>query len=341
MSKPATVNLPASLEKAVTETGLTVDGIHSLRTAFAPHFIKFAEVREAAKGVPANAPKAARELRLELKAIRVAADKTREELKADSLRRGRAIDGVNAVLVYELMPIEKALKDIEDAEEIAEAKRKAALKASRSEQLQPYCRDISMYRLDECSEEAFLELLRVSKVVHETEVAATAKREADIILAEKAAREAQAKREKEAAETQAKLRAENERLAAVAAKERAAREESERVARLAAAEREAKARKEREAIEAKLKEERQKLAATEAAIKAKEDEIAKRVADEKAAQRKAAAAPDKHKLSAMAEAVRLISVPALTSDAGIALKNKISEQVAKFAAWLEAEASKL
>ncbi len=339
MNAPAPITVPAALQKAVADTGLTADGAKHLLMAFAPHFAAFNELREKAKGIPITAPKAAKLIRLELKAIRVAAEKTRVDLKADSLRRSQAIDGVNAILKVDLVPVEEAMEAIEKAEEIAEAKRKEELHTARMALLQK-CGDASPYEsldLGGMESQAWEHLLKGAKLAREAQI----KAEADRIAAEKAQAEAKAKRDKEAAEANAKLKAENERLAAIAAKERAAREESERVARLASVEREAKARKEREAADAKAREERQKLQALRDELEAKELAEAKRLADEKAAARKAASAPDKQKLSAMAAAVRTIAVPTLTTDAGIALKAKIAEQVAKFASWLEAEATKL
>ncbi len=338
---------PALLERAVIESGLRPDAVESLRAAFAPHFIQFGDLVEAAKTIPATSPKAARELRLALKAIRVAADKTRKDLKEDSLRRGKAIDGINNLLEYQIVPVEQAMEKIEKAEEIAEEKRRAALIAVRSEALRPFCLDVSVYKLD-CSEEAFQELLRVSKQVTAQQAAAKAKAEEDRQKAEHAAAMTKALRDAEEAAAREKMQAENARLAAVAAEERKARIEAEKVANAERAKAEAAAAVERSKLAAE-KAEVEKLAAiqreehrkTQAALAAQEAAEAKRIADEKAAAAVAAAAPDKEKLLQLSRDIRFMALPVLTSPAGAALHAKLSEQVAKFADWVESEAWKL
>jgi hypothetical protein len=346
-SQTAVALVPAELTKALQSLVIAEDGRRSLAVAFAPHFQRFADLRESAKGVAIDAPKAARTLRLELKAIRVAAEKTRKEQKEDSLRRGKAIDGIYNVLEYELAPVENAMEEIEKAEERREAARIAALKADRSAQLAPYA-DATFYDLGNMPAPQWEQLLAGAKAAHEAKIAAAAKAEADRIAAELAAKEAQAKREADEAAERERMRAENERLAKVAAEERAAREEAERKATQERAALEAKAKAEREAA-AKAREEAEKLATAEkahresieAAIRAKEEAEAKRIADEKAAAKKAAAAPDKQKLHVLATGVRSIMVPALSSEAGAALRVKIAEQVEKMAKWIESEAARL
>ena len=103
MTTEIVTQIPAELERAVAETGLAPDGAASLAAGFAPHFIAFRTLAERAESIAPDAPKAARALRLELKAVRVEAEHTRKQLKEDSLRRGKAIDGINALytILYE------------------------------------------------------------------------------------------------------------------------------------------------------------------------------------------------------------------------------------------------
>ena len=68
---------------------------------------------------------------------------------------------------------------------------------------------------------------------------------------------------------------------------------------------------------------------------------AQKLADEAAAAKRAAKAPDKSKLLAFAASIRSLPVPKLSGDAGAALTKKITEQVTKFAAWIDSEAGKL
>jgi hypothetical protein len=337
---PVVALIPAELDKALQTMAIAEDGRRSLAVAFAPHFQRFNELRDSAKGVAIDAPNAARTLRLAIKAVRVAAEKTRKEQKEDSLRRGKAIDGIYNVLEYELAPVENAMEAIEKAEERREAARIAALKAEREEALRPYA-DPTFYDLGNMPAAQWEQLLAGQKSAHEAKLAAAAKAEADRIAAEQAAKEAQARREAEEAAERERMRAENERLAKVAAEERAAREEQER-----------KAAEERNAAEAKRVEaeraaaavalaERQAREKAEAELAAARKAEADRVAREQEAARQAAAAPEKQKLATLAATVRAMPVPALTTEAGKALRVKIAEQVEKMAKWIESEASRL
>jgi hypothetical protein len=332
--------VPAELDKAVAETGLAADGVMSLKNAFAPHFIEFHALADDAKAITVGQPKAARDMRLALKAIRVGAEKTRKAMKAESLLRGKAIDGVNALLVYQLTPLEKAMDDIEKAEEIAEAKRKAALQEARAEDLAPYA-DPSFYDLGAMPDDQWDQLLSGAKAAHEAKIAAEKKAEADRIEAERVAAEAEAKRQAEAAAERERMRAENERLAKIAAQERKAREAAE-----------ATARKEREALEATAKAEREEAARLARIEREKREVIeaenahraaveATRIAIEKAAAKKAAAAPDKKKIKEFAAQLRGLPMPGLKTEAGQELATTITEQIAKFAAWLDKKAEAL
>lgn len=359
--------VPAELEKAVSQTSLAPADAQSLRVAFTPHFAAFDALAIEASQIAVNAPKAARAMRLKLRAIRIAADKTRKELKEDSLRRGKAIDGINAILEFQLGPVEDAMDRIEKAEEIAEQQRRDALKVERSALLAPY-QDPSLLSLGDMPALAWDALFSGAKATHQAKIEAEKKAEAERIEKEKA----------EAAERE-RIRAENERLKAeVIAREEESRKERERVAaERAEAERLAKA--ERDAIEAKAKAERESAAKeaarvkaeTEAAIRKQQEQARKereeaeavakkerearekieaeqraaakaqadRLAAEKAAAKKAAAAPDKEKLLALADLIRSVEIPSLTSDQGQAVLPVLKAQHAKYADWITEKAN--
>ena len=363
------IAVPEVLARHMLTIPIAPDGAASIRDAYAPHFRAFHDVAERAKEVAANAPKKARVLRLELRSIRTAADKDRMKLKEDSLRRGKAIDGVQALLEYQLIPIEEAMEKIEKAEELAEAKRKEELKQERLKELSPYA-DGQFYDLGNMPDLQWQQLLSGAKAAHDAKVAAAAKAEADRIEAERLAAEtARIKREEEAAERE-RMRAENELLAQVAAQERKVREEAERIAKLERAEAERKATEARaeadRVAKAEAKRRDDELAAERAKAKAESDRIfaladierkkkekleadlkALAVAEQKAKdaeakrQKDAAAAPDKAKVYALAKLLNDLEIPDLTTDAGRELKAKIRAQAQKFASWLETEAVKL
>jgi colicin import membrane protein len=345
------VTVPAELVTAAENTGLTADGVESLKAAFTPHFVRFHEIAESARGVPIDAPKKAREMRLELRAIRTAAEKTRKALKEDSLRRGKAIDGINALLEYQLVPIENEMEKIEKAEETREAARLAGIKAERTAALAPYA-DPTFYDLAAMPAGQWDMLLSGAKAEHDKRVAAEAKAEADRQAALKAEAEAKAKREAEEAAERERMKAENARLAALAAEERQAREaaEAKALAERVEAERKAKAEKaeadrllaaEREKSQRALDEAAAALVKKLEAEKAAEEAEAKRVAEAKAAAQKAAAAPDRAKVTALADVIAALPLPTLTSETGKPLGEKIQAQAAQFVKWLRAEAARL
>lgn len=359
----------AELDKNLAESKLAVESVQSLKAAFQPHFTAFTKLATAAQAIPEDSPKAARAMRLELRKIRLAAEKTRKELKEDSLLRSRAVDGVNNLLLYALKPIEDHLENIEKKEEIEAQKRLDALRQIRLQELTKYT-EAPAYDVGTMSEDQFQATLLGFKTAYENKL----KAEAERIEAEKKAQE-------EAAKERERLRLENERLAKVAAEAEKARKEAEAKAAKEKAERDAeekarlakeqaekkrladeaaakqkaieeKARKEREAIEAKARtereaaqkkadEERKKREALEAEIKKREKEEADRKAAQLAEQEKLAAAPDKQKLLALAETIKNLQLPVLTSKKGKVLSVTLTQQVSKFSSWVEAEANKL
>lgn len=73
----------------------------------------------------------AKEARLVLKKIRVEADKTRKELKKDSLSYGKAVQSVYNLIEEKIKPIEEHLKLQEDFVEIQAIKKRVELRESR------------------------------------------------------------------------------------------------------------------------------------------------------------------------------------------------------------------
>lgn len=326
------------VDTALVESGLSEDGIVSLKSSFEPHFSGFNETRGEALQVQENEPKKAREIRLKLKNIRVAADKTRKALKEDSLRRGRAIDGMNNILLAELKPLEERMDDIEKAEERREAERIRQLVEQRAELIREYA-DPEHYKLAEMDDEAFSGLLGGLKK-------AKAEREEQ----ERLQREKEERERKEREEREAKLKAENERLrkekeeadrvaAEKAEQERKAREEQEAQLK---AEREAREKAERDARKAE-EERQQEIRRIE---EEKQAEIRKREAQEQAErerlekERKAReSAPDVEKVRAFCDTLSEIVPPALSTNPE--LQAKIHVQHRKYLDWLNGEALKM
>ena len=118
-------------------SGLEIESLNSLRTMFEPFFTAAESWRVKAlackvtDATDLRGMKFARESRLALKEIRVAAEKKRKEAKEDSLRKGKAIDGFANILKAAIEPIESYLEDQEKFAERAEAARIAAFQEER------------------------------------------------------------------------------------------------------------------------------------------------------------------------------------------------------------------
>jgi hypothetical protein len=339
------------MEIVPQELGLDKPSTLSLETAFAGFFKDAEEWKGKAEII--TDPKDARTARLELKSLRVSAEKRRKELKADSLRMGKAIDGANNILLAIIVPIEKGLESIERAEERRIADELAKLTACRMDKLTAFIdSETPVPNVGAMTEEQFQSVLSDAKLLFDTKAEA----------ARKAAEEA-AKREAEEAAERVRIAKENEELKKQAAsREKAMQKEREKaeVLRLKEA-KAAEAIRAKEAAEAQAEAKKaaeiraKEIAATEA-IAAKEriarekveaeaqalrDAQAKREADAEEARDAAEKAPDKEKLIALAASIRGLENPSLTSTKGKAINKTIDDSLEKFALWLEKEAGKI
>lgn len=211
--------------------------------------------------------KEARSIRLELKDIRVNAEKVRKERKEFFLRGGKAIDGIANVLKALIVPLEEHLAKQENFIERMEDERKERVNTERITLLNNYVEDITVYNLKDMTDGAFEVLLRTSKTAWQSQRDAEKKAEEERIAKEKAEEEEYERAKKENAKLLKEAEAKEKKLA----KERAEQEKK------LEAERE-KARKEaeaRERVEVELK------AKQEAEIRAKiEKEQAENQANE-------------------------------------------------------------
>lgn len=361
-----------TVEIVPANLGLAPEAKQSLELSFAEYFEKARQFKAQSESI--TSAKLARAARLEVKALRVAAEKTRKELKEDSLRMGKAIDGANNILLAMIVPIEQRLEDIEKEDERKEEARIAALHAARADEIAPYrvpeALPYTRQELGRMDDATWAATLQDAKDLHELREERARKAEADRIAKEKAEAEERERQRaeierlrKEAAEREAKAKAERE------AAEKAQREAAE------------KARKEREAIEAKAKAEREAADRELARIKAEADKAAReealrqqalreverkkaeaaREAQRKAeaelaaaqaakeeaekaaaaAAAKAARAPEKTKMRAFASTVRSLTPPTATTEAGKRVAADIAAKTESFAKWIEAQAETL
>jgi hypothetical protein len=327
---------PQALAKVVREAEIDTLDAQTLISTFAPAFDQASTlVLEAEKVNVTDATqvreiKRARELRLQLKDIRVGADKQRKELKEASLRKGKAIDGVFAVLRFQIEPVEDRLKGMEEFAERAEAARIEKVGTERHEALLEFGANVPVQTLGEMADDAWDAMLEGCKLQHERKQAEARK-----------AAEAQAMEEQERAAERERLAAEQKKLAAerekfekakreADAKARAEREEADRKVREAQAEAD---RQTKLAQQAREDVERQKREA-EAAIRRQAEIEAENA-------RRAAAAPDAEKLRAFAQIVRGLDVPAMSSEAGKEAAASLIANVGKLASWCEQKADSL
>lgn len=296
------------------ESGLEESKTELLLKSFTSYFDRAKEIAQEAKSIEVTDEKQtqkmaiARGRRLELKSIRVEAEKTRKELKEQSLREGKAIDGIANVIKALIVPVEEYLEKQEKYAEILEAARKERQLNDRTEKLQKYVEDASMFNLADISDEVFSTLLSTHKKAYE-----------DKIQAEKRAEEDRIKREAEERKEQERIRKENKQLK----KDAAIREAKIKKERLAQQKQMEVERKKREAVEARIQAEKEKQE-HEARIQREKEEAEKLAREEE--QRKKLLAPDKEKLLELANSIELISMPHVSSrEAGMVISKVIED----------------
>lgn len=326
-------------------TDLEPESALAIRGAFGVLFDQAAEWTRRARAIRVTSldqkreMKLARESRLAVRDIRINAEHARKRLKADIVRRGKAIDGAANIIKDLLEPIEIHLLEQETFAERHEQARKSALRAAREEALRALGTDPTPFaNLGETDEETWMSTLQAAKDAHAARLEAAREAEAvrveaERIVAEKreAARVAAAR---EKADRELAARAQEEELARVRAEQEAERAkaaaERAEADRVLAAERAAaeQARAERERAEAELAAQRARV---DAERRAEEERQAAAAAEARAAE----LAPDREKLLALARALRALPVPELASEAGQAVRPKVLEQLDRMARWVE------
>lgn len=362
-SEPVALVIPA-------DSGLEPESITSLKALFEPFFIQAEDWRVKALACKVTSiedkrgMKFARESRLALREIRISVEKRRKEAKEDSLRRGKAIDGFANIFKAAVEPIEEYLLEQEQFAERAEAAERQRLKEERESVLAPFLGEGQpVIALEMMSGETWDRYLADARMLHEAKQEAARKAEADRIAKEQAEEAERARVIAENARLKAEAeQAEHERIAAAKEAQRAldeatakakaelAKAQAEAAAEAARvkAEQESEARKEALRQQALREVERQKAESERIAREKAEAELAKARAEKEAKEReeqavldRAAAAPDKQKMAALAKSIRALSVPQLTSKKGAPLVASITEAIEALAQRVELAASKL
>lgn len=356
--------------------GLALTTKDAIQTAFLPFAQQFEEWKEKAGQIIVSdvsqieEMKAAREARLALVKVRTGADKVRQELKAESLKYGKAVQEVYNKIEASITPIEQYLEAQEKFKEVVEAKERAEKLNARMEQIRefPHVQSSEIAGLSDEMFNVFVKGLhderdrRIAAEKRELEEQAERVRIAELhherrsFLMENDLwrhldTEAQAQNFGEMPEEdyQAYITSAKIKIKEIEQKAEAQRLENEKLKKEAElkeaaikAERE-KAEAERKAIEEKARIEREKVEAENrriaAELKAKQDaedkakaEAARIEKERIAAEKKALKAPDKVKLTTLIAGIT-IEQPQLKSEEAQAAFNVINAKLEAFKVW--------
>ena len=187
--------------------GLAPTGVENLLKRFAAYFNEAKKLAEGAREIivtdesQTDLMLKAREARLSLKSLRTHVEAVRVELKEQSLREGRAIDGVSNLIKALIVPVEEHLEKQEKYAEVKALERIQKKYEERVNLLSPFVEDISLYAIKDMPDAVFDNLLAGCKASYQAKKDAEAKAEADRIA-----------KEKEKEEEDRKIREENEKL---------------------------------------------------------------------------------------------------------------------------------
>jgi hypothetical protein len=215
-----------SLEIIVKESGLQPSKAQYILEKFQDHFKMAAEWEKKARAIVVTSVdqkaemKMAREGRLFLKERRVQIERARKEMKEESLREGKAIDGISNVLKALIQPIETYL---ENQEKFEENQQKAMLEALRLEEEKKA--EADRIRAEEAEREARAKMEAENKRLREEAEA----REKELLAQTRKAEEA--RRAQAAAELE-KQRVIDEQKAKEAAEEQAKKDEAKEARRV-------------------------------------------------------------------------------------------------------------
>ena len=331
----------------IKNSGVEIAEGEQIKRSYQPFLIQLSEIHAQSQKINWQNPvdvdeSIARQLRLKTVKIRTDSEKLKDQRKRSYLLRGNLEQACYNLIAASCRVAEDDFTKVEKAREIAEAKRRKELHDVRLTELQQYgfVYDAG-FHLDVMDETMYQSLLLGLKKAQEDRIAEEKRAEEERIAAAK--------------------KAEEERLAMIAENERLRKEAEKKEKEMAAerarveAERKAadeKARKEREAAAKKLAEERrisaEKLAKEQAEARRLADELqAKKDAEEAerkrkeseenariAAEKKAAAAPDKEKLRKMVQSA-VLPEAGVTTDAGYAIEKQIHDKFQAFKNWAD------
>lgn len=242
----------------------------------------------------------AREARLVLKRARLDIENKRKLLKEESLRKGKAIDGVANILKYIIEPAEEHLEQQERFLLIQEKRRLDELEAHRKSVLSDYKTDTSFYNLREMTIDVF------DKLVESEELSMKRREDEERQAQEKriADQEAEEKRLKDEADEKKKLQEENR-----------IKDEQLKIEREA-----------REKLESETREKEQAEKAKALRIESERKAEEKRLKDE---EKKKAKMSDTDKVKSIVDILKSLRFPEMKSDEAKALVEALEQDILK------------
>ena len=341
------------LELIVQESGLEKTKAEYILEKFQDYFKIAAEWEQKAKTIVVTDEgqiadmKMARIGRLELREKRIAVEKVRKTMKEQSLREGKAIDGIANVLKGLIIPIEEYLDTQEHFVEIREKERLEVERLAEEERLEKEriakekaeAEERERIRVE--NEQLKKEAEEREEVLRKEREAAEAERQkqAEILRKQKEKAELERKKQEEALVRQREeAEAEKLRQEEIARQKlEKKRQEHERVEAELKAKQEEALRKQEETARQKLAKEREARERVEAELKAKQEAEEKRWQAEQDAIESQARASDGEKLIHLAQAISSIQMPDVKSKTAQTVIGRIKDLLSKAILMLTGE----
>ena len=320
---------PDALVKIVETSGLEKTKANYILEKFQDYFKIASDWEQKSRALVVSSPsqiaemKMAREGRLFLRQKRLDIERARKELKEQSLREGKAIDGIANVLKALIEPIEDYLDKQERFVEIKEDEMREKRKLERTAEMQSLLMNVEFYDVKNMPEESYRQLVDGERRAIQQRLEEERRMEAERIANEKAE-----------AEEKERMRLENEKLK----RETEAKEKELAKSRTEAEARERKLKSEQEV---KLKKEREQRERLQLELKTRAEADArerKRIEDEEKAARRA---PDKQKLLVLAENIESFELPEVKSGEAKKVIDGVRELLAKTGNFIRGRVEKM
>lgn len=342
----------------VQQSGLDESKTENLLAKFGGYFQEAKEIKQEAKKINVTSiddvegMSQARELRLRLQRVRTrGVEETRKALKEQSLREGRAIDGISNVIKALIAPVEEHLMAQEKFAERIKAEADSKKEAERHAKLSKYVDEPDIYKLhpDDLNDDAFEKLLDNARIAYEAKKKAEEQAEQERLEHEKKEKVyrdrlmelapiAKFQPRPIGIDTDEREYQEILRVSKATAEKYEMEQEQIRIQNAKLQEEKEKAEKARLEAEEKLRKQKE-LEEKKALEEKKRIEDQKRLEEEEA--RKKLLAPDKTKLMELANSLVLIEMPAVKSNEAQQVINNLQLQLEKLANEVRNEATKL